>query len=169
PIGAQGAVAAALATLGRGRIVRVFGPILANDRLLVGDNLEFALRLVGALRRNGPVVFDEYHHGYGGLLPGSRGIDRAALLAAGAQVLLAALAYGAARGVREVPAVPAPDRRRRSSLEFVRSLASLYQRARARRHVLASELARFEREARARWEAAGAAAGGAAGTEEVAA
>lgn len=147
----RGSVQAAEGSMGLGRIVRVQGPLLANDRILTGDNLEFALRLVDDLRGRGPILFDEYHHGYGGLLPGVRGLDTAPITWAGAQALLVVFLYALARGTRFGPARASREPRRRSSLEFVHSMASLYRTATARRHVIESALARFLKEARSRW------------------
>src|SRR5204862_5515509 len=123
-------VVAGAGVLAGGRVVRILGPLCANDQLLAGDNLELALRLVADLRRGGPVVFDEYHHGYGGFSPLGRGLDGRALAFAAVQGVAAACLYAAARGRRFGPPRVVPDPPRRSSLEFVRSMAALYRRAR---------------------------------------
>lgn len=148
----SGHTVAAEARVGAGRAVLVQGPLLANDRLLDGGGLDLAFRLVDGLRGESEVWFDEYHHGVGGLLVSARGLDRTALIWAGIQALVVTLIYGIARGVRFGPVRIRKEATRRSSLEFVHSMASLYRRAGARRHVLAGMLARFAREARARWE-----------------
>ena len=136
--------------VGRGRVVRVLGPLLANDRIGTGDNLTFALRLIDDLRGEGPVRFDEFHHGHGGLLPSHR-IDHQAIAWAGLQTLVVALLFGFARGIRFGPPRPERASRRRSSLEFVRSMAMLYRRASSRRHVVEAARQRLVREARTRW------------------
>lgn len=152
------AIVAGEGALGNGRIVRVLGPLLANDRVLAADNLEFALRLVEDLRGEGPVAFDEYHHGFGGLSPVSRGLNGAALGIAALQALFAMVLYAASRGTRFGPPRLVPDPPRRSSLEFVHSMASLYKRAGARRHALSSELERLTRVIRSRLAPGGEAA-----------
>ena len=68
-----------------------------------------------------------------------------------AQLLVVALVFGLARGVRFGPVRPEVPPQRRSSLEFVHSMASLYRRAGARRHVVDGTWQRFVRGARARW------------------
>ncbi len=147
----EGGTVAAEASLGAGRIVRVLGPLLANDRLTEGDNLELGLRLVHDLRGDGTVVFDEFHHGYGGVLAGYREIERSAIAWALVQAVVVTALYGFARGVRFGPPRLLPPRHRRSSLEFVHSMASLYRRGGHRRQMLGRMLERFRREARARW------------------
>jgi hypothetical protein len=146
----DGTVLAGTVSLDAGRAVRVLGPLLANDRILGGDNLDFALALVEDLRNEGLVLFDEYHHGFGGLFRVRR-LDRTVLLWGLLQLLGVAVAFGVARGVRFGPVRPERRPQRRSSLEFVHSMASLYRRARARRHVVEGAWQRYVREARSRW------------------
>ena len=146
----DGRVVSGHVPVGDGGAVRVMGAIVSNDRLLEGDNLELALRLVDDLRGGGPVWFDEFHHGYGGALPARR-LNRSALAIFGFQTLAAGLLFALARGVRFGPARPERQVQRRSGLEFVHSMASLYRRARAERHAVAQARRRFEREARVRW------------------
>lgn len=146
----DGRVVAAEGRIGRGRVIRVLGALTANDRLLEGDNLALALQVVEDLRGDGPVWFDEYHHGFGGAMPARR-LHGAALIWALLQTGLAACVFAVARGVRFGPMRPDAAPQRRSSLEFVHSMASLYRRAHARRHVIAAARDRFVREARGRW------------------
>jgi len=149
--GERGEVVVAEGALGSGRVVRILGPLLANDQIAYGDHLKLALRLVESLRGEGPVRFDEYHHGHGGIAPVVRDLDRSVVAWAVLQVLAAAVLYGFARGVRFGPARPAPEPSRRSSLEYVQAMAALYLRARASRHAIEATLNRFAREARSRW------------------
>jgi uncharacterized protein DUF4350 len=150
-LSSNGVPVAAESVFGKGRVILVCGSVFANDRLEIGDNLTFALRLATHLRGEGPVLFDEYHHGYGGVLPALRGLDRRALGWVAVQASVTLLLYGLARGIRFGPPRLVSDDRRRSSLEFVRSLASLYRRAGARRHVIEEGLLRFEREVKGRF------------------
>jgi hypothetical protein len=147
-VGDNGGVVAAAIRHGRGRVVRVVGALVSNDRISRGENLTFALRLTDDLRGEGTVWFDEYHHGFGGLLAVRR-LDRSALAWSALQALLVTVLFGFARGVRFGPMRVEPAPERRSSLEFVHSMASLYQRAGARAHVVQGALDRFVREARA--------------------
>jgi len=146
-----GAVVAIETVVGRGRVVVVQGPLLANDMLLVGDTLRLALRLLEDLRGDGTVRFDEYHHGFGGLLVAAGGLQRTALILGLAQSIVSALLYAFARGIRFGPARPSREVSRRSNLEFVHSMASLYRRASARSHMLHGYVDRVTREFRSRW------------------
>ncbi len=142
----DGNITGAAVDFGAGRIVLILGPLLANDRLLEGDNLNLALWLVDDLRNDGVVWFDEYHHGYGGMLATLGALHRAALGWAALQAALAALLYAVTRGIRFGPVRPVPAPPRRSNLEFVHSMASMYRRASAGRHALTMMLARLRRE-----------------------
>ena len=152
-ISTEGAIVAAEGRIGSGRILHVQGALLANDALLEGDALAFALRIVADARRASPasdVVIDEFHHGFGGVLP-ARHLDPTVLAWAAAQAFAVTLLYAGARGVRFRPPRPASGKPRRSSLEFVRSMGSLYRRGRARAHALEILKDRFERSVRERW------------------
>ena len=142
----SGYTTAATVDHGHGVIALVLGPLLANDRLLEGDTLNLALWLVHDLRKDGTIWFDEYHHGHGGLLATLGSLNRAALGWAALQAALAALLYGFTRGVRFGPPRLVPDPRRRSNLEFVHSMASMYRRASAGRYALRMILTRLRRE-----------------------
>lgn len=148
---AAGQVVAAEATLGQGRIVRVMGPLLANDQIAQGHHMEFALRLVDHLRANGPAYIDEYHQGFGGALRGPRGLDQRALGWAMLQACLTAVLHAVSRGRRFGPVRPPHEPPRRSSLEYSRSMAALYRAARAHAHLLGAMLDRLARQARERW------------------
>jgi hypothetical protein len=108
------------------------GGLFANEALRRSAAGEFALGLVAGRYRS--VVFDEYHHGFG-----PQGSLARAVVAwsAGSPwgwaiwqvVVVALLALGAA-AVRFGPARTVADRRRRSSLEHVRALATALAAAR---------------------------------------
>ncbi len=144
-VGLDDKIVAAEASLGEGRVVRVMGPLIANDRISRGDNLRFAFRLIEDLRGAGPVLFDEFHHGYGGMAARIGELQRSALVWAFIQGALAILLYGIARGVRFGPPWPAPATLRRSSLEYVHSMASLYRRARFSGPMIGAIAARLRR------------------------
>jgi len=142
----NGYTTAATIDYGEGAIALILGPLLANDRLLEGDALNFALWLVDDLRAGGDIWFDEYHHGHGGLMATLGTLNRAALGWAALQAALAALLYGFTRGIRFGPPRPVPDPPRRSNLEFVHSMASMYRRASAGKYALGMILTRLRRE-----------------------
>lgn len=148
----DGDVLAADSAVGRGRIVLVLGPLLANDRILDGDGLRLALAILDDLGTEQGVLFDEYHQGFGGLLVSFEDLDRAALLWAGIQSLLAIGLYTLARGKRFGPPVPSEIPPRRSQREFVDAMASMYRRAEARRHAVRASLDRTVRDLRSRFE-----------------
>lgn len=147
----SGHVQAAEASVGRGRVVRVAGPLLGNRRLLEGDGLALALRLVDDLAGDGAVAFDEFHHGFGGRFAGVVDLDARGLWWARLQAVFAAVLYLLARGRRFGTADAPPAARRRSHLEFVRAMAEMYRRAKAHGYVVGAELHRFLRLARARF------------------
>lgn len=142
----NGSTTAAAIDYGDGIIALVLGPLLANDQLLEGDTLNLALWLVDDLRGDGNVWFDEYHHGHGGLLATLGTLHRNALGWAALQAALAALLYAFTRGIRFGPPRPMADPPRRSNLEFVHSMASMYRRASAGKYALRMILARLRRE-----------------------
>jgi hypothetical protein len=116
---------------GRGRIVLLSDPfIVANNGIAQKDNLQLALNLVTG--REGLIAIDEYHHGRGvtqnpfvGYFAGTPVLPLVAQLV----LLFLLIVYtNARRFARPIPWVEAD---RRSSLEFVASMAELQHRARA--------------------------------------
>jgi len=115
---------------GQGRIVVLTDPyIFTNAGLSLKDNLQLAINVLGAA--GGLIAFDEYHQG--------RGITRNALvsyfsgtpvLAICGQLILVALLVLWTHGRRFARPLPLVQVDRRSSLEFVASMAELQQRAR---------------------------------------
>ncbi|HXD32077.1 MAG TPA: DUF4350 domain-containing protein [Pyrinomonadaceae bacterium] len=116
---------------GAGKIVVLSDPfIVANSGIKLEDNLELALRTVAS--RDGLIAFDEYHQG--------RAIAHNAFAAyfAGTpvlpmlgQVVLVVLMIVWTNARRFGRPLPLPHVDRRSSLEFVASMAELQHRARA--------------------------------------
>jgi hypothetical protein len=110
--------------------------LFSNDRLDQGDNSVLAVNLAG-LAPNGRVIFDEYHQGYG---------ERPSLLAylwqsprrwASLQLALALLLFLFSAGARFGRVVPEPPKvRRRDPAEYVRSMAGIFQSARATQQAL---------------------------------
>ena len=116
---------------GGGSIIVLSDPyIVSNGGIRLNDNLQLALNTLGA--SDGLIAFDEYHQG--------RGLARNAfagyfagtpVLAIGAQVLLLVLLILWTNGRRFGRPLPLPHVDRRSSLEFVASMAELQERSRA--------------------------------------
>jgi hypothetical protein len=118
-------------TYGLGRIVVLTDPyIVSNGGIRLNDNLQLALNtLVGA---GGLIAFDEYHQG--------KGITQNAfasyfagtpVLGFAAQAVLLILLIVWTNGRRFGRPLPLPQVDRRSSLEFVASMAELQERSRA--------------------------------------
>jgi hypothetical protein len=116
---------------GEGRIVILSDPyFVANGGIQLEDNLQLALNTITAGK--GLIAFDEYHQG--------RAISRNAfvayfagtpILAMAGQLVLAVLVILWTNSRRFARPLPLPHVDRRSSLEFVASMAELQQRARA--------------------------------------
>lgn len=122
---------------GSGRIVLLSDPfIVANNGISRADNLQFAINVVTG--NGGLVAFDEFHQGHtathNALIQYFEGTP---VLAICGQFALLGLMVIWSRGSRFARPLPLPKVDRRSSLEFVASMAELQQRARA--HDLALE------------------------------
>ena len=122
---------------GKGRILLLSDPfICANNGISRADNLQLALNVIEG--DGGLVAFDEFHQGraatHNALIQYFSGTP---LLALCGQLALIALLVVWSRGKRFARPLPLPHVDRRSSLEFVASMAELQQRSRA--HDLALE------------------------------
>jgi hypothetical protein len=116
---------------GNGRIILLSDPFLvSNGGITLKDNLELALNVVAAPA--GLVAFDEFHQGHGTTHNAfvSYFSDTPVLAICG-QILLVVLLVLWTRGRRFARPLPLAEVDRRSSLEFVASMAELQQRARA--------------------------------------
>jgi len=132
-------IAVAYSAVGDGGIVWCASPwSFSNAGIASADNLKFVLALAN-LKPGAPVIFDEYHQGYGAnmsmwhLLPK---VSRLGVLqlAAGLLLLFITLAW------RFGPAqLPAEERFSRSRAEYLTAMASLLERARAT-HVVRERL-----------------------------
>lgn len=133
---AEGQVLIAAAPLGQGWVVFLADPeCLGNLGLADADNAVFASNL--AAMSPGGIYLDEQHHGFSGrprsvvaLVKSSRGAPAAAVVLLG--IVLCLIAVGWRFGRPQDPKEPV----RRSSLEYVHSLADLYYRAGARKVAL---------------------------------
>ena len=116
---------------GNGRVILLSDPyIVTNAGIRANDNLQLAINLLTSTE--GLIAFDEYHQG--------RGITRNAfasyfsgtpVLAIGAQIALLLLLVVWTNARRFGRPLPLPHVDRRSSLEFVASMAELQERSRA--------------------------------------
>lgn len=156
--GPQGPVLTAL-PVGRGVLYLSTDPApLANAYLGHLDDLRLTLNLLAA--RPGPILFDEYHHGYTSPLPATGPAPAVpawvwALLLQGLAVV--ALAFWRV-GRRFGPVVDSAAPSFPWAGEYVLSMARLLQRSGARRHALELLLAPLDRRAAAEPSAAQAAA-----------
>jgi hypothetical protein len=116
---------------GAGRIIILSDPyMISNGGISLEDNVQLALNTIAGI--SGLIAFDEYHQG--------RGATHNALaayfagtpvLAIAGQIVLIIVVIVWTRGRRFGRPLPLPQVDRRSSLEFVASMAELQQRARA--------------------------------------
>ena len=130
---------------GQGRIVLLSDPyIVANNGINRADNLQLALNVV--VGGGGLIAFDEFHQGrastHNALIQYFEGTP---VLAICAQLALIGLAIVWSRGTRFARPLPLPQVDRRSSLEFVASMAELQQRAKAHDLALENIYARVRR------------------------
>lgn len=116
---------------GKGRIILLSDPyIVANGGIKLKDNLRLALNLLAP--SSGLIAFDEFHQGHGATHNAFVGyFEGTPVLAISGQIIFLILLMLWTRGRRFARALPLPQVDRRSSLEFVASMAELQQRARA--------------------------------------
>jgi len=116
---------------GTGRIVLLSDPyIVANNGIKLDDNLQLAVNTL--TERKGLIAFDEFHQGHsasGNAL--ATYFAGTPILAICGQLMLVVLAVVWSRGRRFARPLPPIKVDRRSSLEFVASMAELQQRSRA--------------------------------------
>jgi hypothetical protein len=116
---------------GSGSVVLLSDPyIVSNSGIKLNDNLQLALNILTA--REGLIAFDEFHQGRGPIQSSFAGYfsGTPVLLIAGQLGLIVLLVLWT-RGNRFGRPLPLRQVDRRSSLEFVASMAELQQRARA--------------------------------------
>lgn len=130
---------------GKGRIVILSDPyIVANNGINRADNLQLAINVI--MGSGGMAAFDEFHQGrasaHNALIQYFEGTP---VLAICGQLALIGLAIVWSRGARFARPLPLPHVDRRSSLEFVASMAELQQRAKAHDLALENIYARVRR------------------------
>jgi hypothetical protein len=116
---------------GQGRIIWLSDPyIVANGGIALKDNLKLTMNLLAV--SSGLVAFDEFHQGHGATHNEFVGyFEGTPVLAIFGQLLFLILLVLWTRGRRFARPLPLRQTDRRSSLEFVASMAELQQRARA--------------------------------------
>ena len=119
---------------GRGRIVMLGDPyIFANGGIRLKDNLQLAINVLDARPADGSaglIAFDEYHQGRGATRNEFAAyFSGTPVLPLVGQIVLLILVILWTRGRRFARAVPLVQVDRRSSLEFVASMAELQRRA----------------------------------------
>ena len=116
---------------GRGRIILLGDPyIVANGGIGLKDNLKLATNLLAV--SDGLVAFDEFHQGHGtSRNPFVGYFEGTPVLAICGQIVFLILLMLWTRGRRFARPLPLVQADRRSSLEFVASMAELQERARA--------------------------------------
>ncbi len=133
--------------LGQGRIILLGEPyVVANNGIGQSDNLTLALNIVRSLPE-GVIAFDEYHHGYGTILPKQTGLigvflglhtyfRRTPLIWILLQACLLAGTWLYSRGRRFARPLSLPIEKRQRAFEYVASLANLAHRQGLRSFVL---------------------------------
>jgi hypothetical protein len=116
---------------GAGRIILLSDPyVVSNGGIALEDNLQLALNTVAA--GEGLIAFDEFHQGHAATHNALAAYFAGTpILAICGQLLLLVLVILWTQGRRFGRPLPLPQVDRRSSLEFVASMAELQQRARA--------------------------------------
>ena len=134
---------------GKGRVIMVSDPSLfSNVKLREGDHARLALDILLSHLGQGQLLFDEYHHGYGRINSVAAYVFRSEAFVPLLQVMFLVLLLWAFAGRRFGPARPLRRGMERSSMEYVRAVAQLFQRVKARRLALESVLRWFDEETR---------------------
>ncbi len=134
---------------GKGRVIMIADPSLfSNLHLRKGDHARLALDLLLTHLGEGLLLIDEYHQGYGRVTSVAAYVFESEAFVPLLQVTFLLLVLWAAAGRRFGPPRPLLRKTERSSMEYVRAMAQLFQRVKARRLALESVLRWFDEEAR---------------------
>jgi len=134
---------------GEGRVIGLSDPSLfSNGSLRDGDHARLALNLLLAHRGNGELLIDEYHHGYGRATSVLEHLLSSRALIPLLQGILILFVLWASKGRRFGPPRPLLQEERSSSLEHMRAMAQLYQRAKVRVLALKAVVRWIEEEAK---------------------
>ncbi len=134
---------------GKGRVIMMADPSLfSNLDLRKGDHARLALDLLLTHLGEGVLLIDEYHHGYGRMTSVAAYVFESDAFAPLLQVAFLVLVLWTAASRRFGPPRPLPRVAERSSMEYVRAMAQLFQRFKARPLALESVLRWFDEETR---------------------
>jgi hypothetical protein len=134
---------------GKGRVIMISDPSLfSNLYLRSGDHARLALDVLLTHLDEGQLLIDEYHHGYGRVTSVAAYLFQSEAFVPLLQVVFLVLLLWGAAGRRFGPARPLRKETERSSMEYVRAMAQLFQRVKARRLALESVLRWFDEETR---------------------
>jgi len=134
---------------GKGRVIMVAeASVFSNLHLRERDHARLALDLLLTHLGGGLLLIDEYHHGYGRVTSVAAYVFQSEAFVPLLQVLFLFLLIWGTAGRRFGPARPLPREAERSSMEYVRAMAQLFQRVKARRLALESVLRWFDEETR---------------------
>jgi hypothetical protein len=132
-----------------GRVITVSDPSLfSNLYLRSGDHARLALDILLTHLGKGQLLFDEYHHGYSRSNSVAAYVFQSEALVPLLQIVFLVLLVWGAAGRRFGPARPLRREMERSSMEYVRAVAQLFQRVKARRLALENVLRWFDEETR---------------------
>ncbi len=124
---------------GAGRVIcGASAQILSNDYLSQGDNLAIVLHLLapdGQPPRH--LFFEESHHGFSTIFALARLLEHPGFRFGGMLAILGVLTFLGSSLVRFGPVLPLRKSSGRSTLEFIDSIADLYQRADLRNDMIA--------------------------------
>jgi hypothetical protein len=138
-----------VAEQGKGRVITIFDPSLfSNLYLRSGDHARLALDVLLTHLGDGQLLIDEYHHGYGRVTSVAAYVFQSGAFVPLLQAMFLVLLLWAVAGRRFGPARPLRREMDRSSMEYVRAMAQLFQRVKARRLALESVLRWFDEETR---------------------
>ncbi len=117
--------------LGDGEVILVSEARLLNNWALAGaDNAILLDRLAALSHRGGPVLYEEFSHGYASAASLVKLLLTPPALFVTLQVIAVLLVVALWRSRRFGPALPAPQTSRRSKIEHVTALADLHRRGR---------------------------------------
>ena len=134
---------------GKGRVIGLSDPSLfSNVSLRDGDHARLSLNLLLSHRGNGELLIDEYHHGYGRATSVLEHLFSSRTLIPLLQGMFIFLVLWAGKGRRFGPPRQLLQEERSSSLEYVRAMAQLYQRAKVRALALKAVVSWIEEEAK---------------------
>jgi hypothetical protein len=134
---------------GKGRVIALSDTVLlSNGSLREGDHAVLALNLLLTHRREGSILVDEYHHGYGRATSVFGHLGRSWALVPFLQGILLFLILWAGIGRRFGPPRSPIMEDRQSSMAYFRAIGQLFQRAGARKLALETSIRWIQEESK---------------------